>query len=200
MQRMPLAVALHHQQAVFLVQFRHQIGAEADTTDRQDQAGVIIESVEIFLMAATDVDGADIGIFRVGAERRLRLGVEADPHEAGLFGHRKGIGLVDRREFLLILHVRDFFEPPRLAVIAPAMIAALDLAIVPDAAERQRRATMRAAILQRAGDTLIVAPQHDRLIADVDGQGLLRGHFLGPCDSPPKIRIETHSAIHSPFD
>ena len=81
--------------------------------------------------------------------------------------HGKAFGLVDGRETLFILEVRNVHDTAGLAVVAPAVIAALNPAFLADAAERQRGAPMRTAVLQGADLPFKVAPQHHGPIADI---------------------------------
>src|SRR3546814_12513132 len=48
---------------------------------------------------------------------------------------------------------------------------------------------MRTSILQGANNALLVTPQHHRLVADIDAQGLFISHFLGSGHSPPDILL-----------
>ena len=119
-------------------------------------------------MGQADIGRAAIIVTPRRNKRGRNVGVQADADQAGLLCYAERIGLVGRREALLVLHVRDFLQAPGFAVEAPAVITALDPAVIADATQGKRRAAMRTAILHRAGNSLIVAPQHDRLVSDID--------------------------------
>src|SRR3546814_8575144 len=48
---------------------------------------------------------------------------------------------------------------------------------------------MGTSILQGANNALLVTPQHHRLVADIDAQGLFISHFLGSGHCPPDILL-----------
>jgi hypothetical protein len=78
-----------------------------------------------------------------------------------------GLGSVNGRKALLVLEIRNFPHAAGFAVVAPAMIATLNPALLADAAQRQRGAPMRTAVLQGTRLSIEIAPQHDRTIADI---------------------------------
>ena len=138
--------------------------------------------------------GQGQGIAIIG--RRRCLCIKADAHKARAFMHPKGFGLVDRGIFPLALQIGDVDQLAALTVEGPAVIAALDCAAAQDATKRKRRAAMRATIFQRAHSAIGVAPEYDRLIANIDVEGLFRADFFRAGHGPPNCFA--HNRLASP--
>ena len=149
-----MAAAFHDQPAVLLVQFRHEIGREVHSRDAQQQAGIVEQGRQIALVIERHVHDTGKRHGTCGIQPCGRggsaLGLTATRTNPAASCTAIAFGLVDGREALLVLEVRNFPHAAGLAVVAPAVIATLDPALLADAAEGQGRAPVGTAVLERA--------------------------------------------------
>src|SRR3546814_12261341 len=72
--------------------------------------------IKIFLMAEAHMRRSGIAIEAIGKQWQGRVGAKAHAYQTGLFIDAEGDRFVDRREFLLVLHVGTFLD--RLIVVS----------------------------------------------------------------------------------
>src|SRR3546814_14171885 len=80
-------------------------------------------------MAEAHMRRSGIAIEAIGKQWQGRVGAKAHAYQTGLFIDAEGDRFVDRRKFLLVLHVGNFLEAASIPLIPPAMITALNPSI-----------------------------------------------------------------------
>src|SRR3546814_20411647 len=100
-------------------------------------------------MAEAHMRRSGIAIEAIGKQWQGRVGAKAHAYQTGLFIDAEGDRFVDRRKFLLVLHVGNFLKAASIPLITPAIITAMNPSIIHDTATVQWSTPLRRPHLQR---------------------------------------------------